>query len=161
MLEQDTIPAIAAQEARVANLLHDRQVTTAEAKALLASLAEGWDDGMQRTLGVLTPLPDAGVFMPLPYTGPRPGLVLSGRRWQRSRLMKAAGVAAAGGEIATVICLGPTPRAHRMQFTDQGFIDFNKAYNPYCAYNHTFSCPIPPLENNLPIAIPVGVKAFK
>jgi len=40
-------------------------------------------------------------------------------------------------------------------------IDFNKAYNPYCAYNHTFSCPIPPSENNLPIAIPVGVKAFK
>jgi hypothetical protein len=40
-------------------------------------------------------------------------------------------------------------------------IDFNKAYNPYCAYNHTFSCPIPPSENNLPIAIPVGVKAYK
>ncbi len=40
-------------------------------------------------------------------------------------------------------------------------IDFNKAYNPYCAYNHTFSCPIPPSENNLPVAIPVGVKAFK
>lgn len=40
-------------------------------------------------------------------------------------------------------------------------IDFNKAYNPYCAYNYTFSCPIPPSENNLPIAIPVGVKAYK
>lgn len=40
-------------------------------------------------------------------------------------------------------------------------VDFNKAYNPYCAYNHTFSCPIPPAENNLPIAIPVGVKAYK
>lgn len=40
-------------------------------------------------------------------------------------------------------------------------IDFNKAYNPYCAYNHAFSCPIPPSENNLPIAIPAGVKAFK
>ncbi|PKP12283.1 MAG: hypothetical protein CVU08_11280 [Bacteroidetes bacterium HGW-Bacteroidetes-3] len=40
-------------------------------------------------------------------------------------------------------------------------IDFNKAYNPYCAYNHTFSCPIPPKENNLSVAIPVGVKAFK
>jgi len=40
-------------------------------------------------------------------------------------------------------------------------IDFNKAYNPYCAYNHTFSCPIPPAENNLTIAIPVGVKAYK
>jgi uncharacterized protein len=40
-------------------------------------------------------------------------------------------------------------------------IDFNKAYNPYCAYNHTFSCPIPPSENNLSVAIPVGVKAYK
>ena len=40
-------------------------------------------------------------------------------------------------------------------------IDFNKAYNPYCAYNHKYSCPIPPSENNLTIEIPVGVKAFK
>lgn len=40
-------------------------------------------------------------------------------------------------------------------------IDFNKAYNPYCAYNTKYSCPIPPSENNLPIDIPVGVKAFK
>ncbi len=39
-------------------------------------------------------------------------------------------------------------------------IDFNKAYNPYCAYSHKYSCPIPPSENNLPVAIPVGVKAF-
>ena len=27
-------------------------------------------------------------------------------------------------------------------------LDFNKAYNPYCAYNHEFSCPVPPKENN-------------
>lgn len=39
-------------------------------------------------------------------------------------------------------------------------IDFNKAYNPYCAYNHKYSCPIVPLDNNLPIAIPAGVKKF-
>ena len=39
-------------------------------------------------------------------------------------------------------------------------IDFNKAYNPYCAYNGKYSCPIPPSENNLSIAIPVGVKAY-
>lgn len=39
-------------------------------------------------------------------------------------------------------------------------IDFNKAYNPYCAYNPKYSCPIPPAENNLPVAIPVGVKAY-
>ncbi|SNR77170.1 DUF1684 domain-containing protein [Lutibacter flavus] len=40
-------------------------------------------------------------------------------------------------------------------------IDFNKAYNPLCAYNHKYSCPIPPKENNIPIEIPVGVKAYE
>ena len=39
-------------------------------------------------------------------------------------------------------------------------IDFNKAYNPYCAYNHKYSCPIVPLENDLDIAILAGVKKF-
>lgn len=43
---------------------------------------------------------------------------------------------------------------------DTIFIDFNKAYNPYCAYNHKYSCPIVPLENDLPIAIKAGVKKF-
>lgn len=39
-------------------------------------------------------------------------------------------------------------------------IDFNKAYNPYCAYNHRYSCPIPPDVNHLGIEIPAGVKAY-
>jgi len=39
-------------------------------------------------------------------------------------------------------------------------IDFNQAYNPYCAYNKKYSCPIPPRENDLKIAIEAGVKAF-
>lgn len=40
-------------------------------------------------------------------------------------------------------------------------IDFNNAYNPYCAYNHTYSCPIPPKENNLPVRIEAGEKIFE
>ena len=40
-------------------------------------------------------------------------------------------------------------------------IDFNKAYNPYCAYNHRYSYPVPPEVNHLNIAIPAGVKAYK
>ncbi len=40
-------------------------------------------------------------------------------------------------------------------------IDFNKAYNPYCAYNEKFSCPIVPRENYLDIAVKAGVKVFK
>jgi uncharacterized protein (DUF1684 family) len=39
-------------------------------------------------------------------------------------------------------------------------IDFNKAYNPYCAYNHKYSCPIPPSENNVSVEIKAGVKKF-
>jgi uncharacterized protein (DUF1684 family) len=40
------------------------------------------------------------------------------------------------------------------------WIDFNKAYNPYCAYNHKYSCPVPPKINHLNIAIPAGVKSY-
>lgn len=39
-------------------------------------------------------------------------------------------------------------------------VDFNYAYNPYCAYNHDYSCPIPPLENTLDIAIEAGEKTL-
>ena len=38
-------------------------------------------------------------------------------------------------------------------------LDFNRAYNPSCAYNHAYSCPIPPAENRLLVAVPVGVQS--
>lgn len=40
-------------------------------------------------------------------------------------------------------------------------IDFNRAYNPYCVYNVNRSCPIPPKENTLPIAIKAGIKNYE
>jgi len=40
-------------------------------------------------------------------------------------------------------------------------IDFNKAYNPYCAYNKKYSCPIVPSVNALDIRVLAGVKDFK
>ena len=48
----------------------------------------------------------------------------------------------------------------RIQKELEWTIDFNKAYNPYCAYNYKYSCPIVPIENDLPIAIKAGVKKF-
>jgi hypothetical protein len=39
-------------------------------------------------------------------------------------------------------------------------IDFNKAYNPYCAYSKEYNCPVPPRENDLPVAIKAGEKDF-
>jgi hypothetical protein len=45
--------------------------------------------------------------------------------------------------------------------TATGFyvIDFNRAYNPTCAYNPTWECPYPPAENRLKAAIRAGEKA--
>lgn len=39
-------------------------------------------------------------------------------------------------------------------------LDFNYAYNPYCAYDQGWSCPLPPEQNKLPVEIPAGEKAF-
>lgn len=39
-------------------------------------------------------------------------------------------------------------------------IDFNKCYNPYCAYADGFNCPVPPPENRLKISIKAGEKMF-
>lgn len=40
-------------------------------------------------------------------------------------------------------------------------VDFNEAYNPYCAYNERFSCPIVPRVNYMDIKVEAGVKSFK
>ncbi len=45
--------------------------------------------------------------------------------------------------------------------SDTVIIDFNKAYNPYCAYNHKYSCVIPPAENFIDVEIKAGVAKFK
>ena len=39
-------------------------------------------------------------------------------------------------------------------------IDFNRAYNPLCAYTNVYNCPIPPRENGLPVAIRAGEKTY-
>lgn len=40
-------------------------------------------------------------------------------------------------------------------------VDFNDAYNPYCCYNETWSCPIPPGENWLAVPVRAGEKDFR
>lgn len=48
----------------------------------------------------------------------------------------------------------------RLQEGDTMIIDFNKSYNPYCAYSSNYSCPIVPRVNRLMTKIEAGVKAF-
>ena len=40
-------------------------------------------------------------------------------------------------------------------------LDFNLAYNPYCAYSEAYSCPLPPRENLLSVAIEAGEKTYE
>ena len=40
-------------------------------------------------------------------------------------------------------------------------LNFNNTYNPYCAYNEKYSCPLTPRKNHLDFEIKAGVKIFK
>ena len=44
---------------------------------------------------------------------------------------------------------------------DDYVLDFNLAYNPYCAYSENYLCPFPPRENRLPVRIQAGEKNYK
>jgi uncharacterized protein (DUF1684 family) len=43
---------------------------------------------------------------------------------------------------------------------DRFLVDFNFAYNPYCAYNDYWSCPLTPFENRLKAPVRAGEKIF-
>lgn len=108
---------------RLAGHVAARRITRPEADRVLATIGPGWAAGLDRPTDPPPPLafPGTAIFQPLPGTGPRPGHLISGRRWRRRSLLAAARVAVAGGGIVTVICLSPTPRAHRARFHADGF----------------------------------------
>src|SRR5271157_3397414 len=43
---------------------------------------------------------------------------------------------------------------------DEYEVDFNRAFNPYCAYTDEFECAFPPSENDLPVAVRAGEKVW-
>ncbi|RLD85526.1 MAG: hypothetical protein DRJ09_12805, partial [Bacteroidetes bacterium] len=45
--------------------------------------------------------------------------------------------------------------------SDSIYLDFNKAYNPYCAYADRWSCPLVPFENHLEVSILAGEKKYR
>ena len=48
---------------------------------------------------------------------------------------------------------------HALSRFNQVLLDFNRAYNPLCAYSAGYSCPVPPAENRLSVAVPAGVQS--
>jgi uncharacterized protein (DUF1684 family) len=47
-----------------------------------------------------------------------------------------------------------------LQGGDRVLVDFNRLYNPYCAYNDQWSCPLPPRENWLRLPVRAGERTF-
>jgi hypothetical protein len=45
--------------------------------------------------------------------------------------------------------------------TGKCLVDFNLAYNPFCAYGDGWSCPVPPPENRLGVRITAGEKKYR
>lgn len=56
----------------------------------------------------------------------------------------------------------PAGRYVEAESSDDGrwLLDFNRAYNPYCAYNDAWRCPLPPRENWLAVEIRAGERRF-
>ena len=50
---------------------------------------------------------------------------------------------------------------NRIPGSDKVTADFNGCYNPYCAYNNGYTCPIPPAGNHLDFRVEAGEKEFK
>jgi uncharacterized protein len=48
----------------------------------------------------------------------------------------------------------------RVEHDDEYLVDFNYAYNPYCAYAESYVCPLPPAENFLKVAVRAGERKY-
>lgn len=108
------------EAARIATHRRAGRINADAEFALLSSLTKGWAAGLAQPLPLLTPqLPSPPPLLPLP-AGPRPGLILAGRIWQKRRLLQQA-KSAAQSHIVTVICLTPTAKPHKLSFQPEGF----------------------------------------
>lgn len=111
----------AAQKARLTRHLVQGGLEPRDIRPLLAGFDQGWADGLLRVQKPLSALPEpTALYRPL-GTGPRSGLLLAGRIWQRGELMRRAGVEAETGKIVTVVCLSPTNWYHRHWFETGGY----------------------------------------
>lgn len=86
---------------------------------MLTSLNQGWTEGLAHTLASLHPLSATTTALQPLQTGPRPGKILSGRFWQKRRLLAEA--AASTASVTTVFLFSPTARPHKLSFQPEGY----------------------------------------
>jgi uncharacterized protein (DUF1684 family) len=71
-----------------------------------------------------------------------------------------AGGSYGAGRYLTDTVKGTFGRGVTVLADDRVRLDFNYAYNPSCAYDNRWACPLAPEENRLPTEIPAGERAY-
>lgn len=119
-MDQRLTEILQEQSERVQRFVRSGQIDVEEMRRLLDDLRAGMEAGRSAEMVPpqdLAPPPD---FVPLVGGEAPEPLVLSGRWFQRRRLMETARQAAAEGRSSSVFLLAPTVRAHRVRFTRSG-----------------------------------------
>ncbi len=109
------------QHARAVRWMVDGGLEPAGVAPLMATLAVGITDGAARPLQDPAPFVADVTYLRLPGTGPRPGLVLSGRPGSAPALHRKAATEANDGHLVTLMLFGPTARPHRHVFHPNGY----------------------------------------
>ena len=109
------------QRERCLRLVRRRKLHVDKMSALLQGLSDGLQDGGVRELGDGTVTDPAEPFRSLPGRSPEVSALLCGRRLHARRLRAEAQGKVDAGQIVTVFLFEPTPRKHRVTFTDSGW----------------------------------------
>ncbi|MBL4627545.1 MAG: glycosyltransferase [Roseicyclus sp.] len=111
----------AGQSTRLLRLAKARKLDATKMRALMDSLRDGIEAGKTRESVEPVIGSNPGAFDPFRPNNPPPQKVLSGRRFQLRRLRKEAAAQLAKGQPVSLFAFEPTPRKHRIQFTDGGW----------------------------------------
>lgn len=109
------------QEARLRRMHHAGRLKADETVRLLSGLAAGIAAGIDRGFGDAAPMPAVPAFVPLRDASPAAMRVMAGWTWQAGRLRAAAAAEIAQDRPVTLFLFEPTPRKHRVVFTDGGW----------------------------------------
>jgi len=112
----------AEQRARLLSHMVAGRIEPRDVARLMASLGEGWEDGMARPLQPLPPLSHAARgFLPFEGSVDRGlGVVVAGWAWNARSLRAQAAEAARDGATVSLFLFSPTTRRHRVRFTESG-----------------------------------------
>lgn len=111
----------AAQSSRLLRLAKTKALDADKMRALMESLRAGLDAGRERDSHAPRITACGDLFQPFCATDPPKPLVLSGHPFQRMRLHRVAADAVNAGQPVSLFIFEPTPRKHRVRFSDGGW----------------------------------------